>query len=163
MDTLKEITDLGRTMGYEGEKLREFVKDQQDRQREERKEKRDMLQKEQQVERERQDYELKMAQLKFETEKAAKEVEMKVREKDLLLEEEQMKMKLLQLEHEQKLELLEKQYEVGDSFLFASIPSSSGMPNVPKMPPFDETNDEMDSYLRRFERYAIAVNWKKDL
>ena len=163
MSTLKELTALGIEMGYEGEELRHFVKDQQDRQREERKEKRDMIQKEQQVERERHDYELKMAQIKFETEKAAHEVEMKVREKDILVEEEQMKIKLLQMDHEHRLELLDKQNEVGESTLGSSSQSGSGLQKVPKMPPFDENNDEMDSYLRRFERYAIAVKWKKDI
>ncbi|XP_060553668.1 uncharacterized protein LOC132714768 [Ruditapes philippinarum] len=78
MESLKAITELGRQMGYDGEELRAFVKDQQDRQREERKEKRDIVQREQQVERERQEYEVKMAQIKYETDKVSQEVDMKV-------------------------------------------------------------------------------------
>lgn len=33
--------------------------------------------------------------------------------------------------------------------------------SMPKIPPFDESRDEMDSYLRRFERYATAQNWER--
>ena len=32
---------------------------------------------------------------------------------------------------------------------------------MPKIPPFDEARDEIDSYLRRFERYATAQNWSR--
>ena len=31
-----------------------------------------------------------------------------------------------------------------------------------KMPPFDE-KDDMDSYLHRFERYAVLQGWSKDV
>ena len=33
---------------------------------------------------------------------------------------------------------------------------------TPKIPTFDEGNDEMDSYLLRFERYATAQKWKAE-
>ena len=33
---------------------------------------------------------------------------------------------------------------------------------TPKIPALDEGKDEMDSYLRRFERYAPAQKWKKE-
>lgn len=33
---------------------------------------------------------------------------------------------------------------------------------VPKMPFLDESNDDIDSYLRRFERYATAQKSEKD-
>ena len=33
----------------------------------------------------------------------------------------------------------------------------------PKLPPFEERNDEMDSYLRRFELYAKTQNWHSDI
>jgi hypothetical protein len=150
-------------MWYAGEESREFVKDHQDRQREERKEKRDIVQREQQVERERQEYELKMAQIKYETDKVAQEADMKVRDNNALIEQEQIKMKLLQMEHDQKLELLDKQQEVGESMHPPSFASKFCLTKGLKMPPFDENHDEMDSYLKRFERYAKAVNWEKEI
>ena len=33
---------------------------------------------------------------------------------------------------------------------------------VPKLPPFVEERDEMDSYLLRFERFAESAGWKKE-
>ena len=34
---------------------------------------------------------------------------------------------------------------------------------TPKIPAFDEARDDMDAYLRRFERYATANKWGKEL
>jgi hypothetical protein len=34
---------------------------------------------------------------------------------------------------------------------------------VPKIPPFDETKDDIDSFLRRFERYALSMKWDKSM
>jgi len=39
--------------------------------------------------------------------------------------------------------------------------SSKGIKG-PKMPPFDELKDNMDSFLNRFERYAETQKWQKD-
>ena len=35
----------------------------------------------------------------------------------------------------------------------------SSNPRSPKLPYFDEHTDKMDSYLRRFESYAISNKW----
>lgn len=37
--------------------------------------------------------------------------------------------------------------------------SSNASAQVPIMPFFEETKDDIDSYLRRFERYATAQKW----
>ena len=37
------------------------------------------------------------------------------------------------------------------------------MPRNPKLPYFDEDADKMDSYLMRFERYAISNKWDPPL
>ena len=29
----------------------------------------------------------------------------------------------------------------------------------PKLPAFDDTNDNIDAYIRRFERYATSQKW----
>jgi len=39
--------------------------------------------------------------------------------------------------------------------------SSKGIKG-PKMPPFDELKDNMDSFINRFERYAETQKWQKD-
>ncbi|KAK3885501.1 hypothetical protein Pcinc_010242 [Petrolisthes cinctipes] len=33
--------------------------------------------------------------------------------------------------------------------------------NRPTVPPFDSNKDDLDSYLRRFERFAIAAGWDR--
>ncbi len=32
----------------------------------------------------------------------------------------------------------------------------------PKLPHFDQSSDNMDSYLARFERYAVVQGWKRE-
>jgi hypothetical protein len=34
---------------------------------------------------------------------------------------------------------------------------------VPQIPPFDETKDEIDSFLLRFERYVLSMKWDKSM
>lgn len=106
MEVLKELTEQGKVLGYEGEALQEFVSKQQDKLREERLFERDC-------------------------------------------EREQREIELRRLELEQKYK-----YE---SQLDTNIKSKG-----PKIPPFDEGRDDMDAYLRRFERYAIANSWKRE-
>lgn len=40
--------------------------------------------------------------------------------------------------------------------------SSNASAQVPKMPFFKETKDDIDSYLRRFEHYATAQKWNSE-
>ena len=39
--------------------------------------------------------------------------------------------------------------------------SSSTLAKVPKLPPFDDNKDDLDSYLQRFERFATINKWEK--
>jgi hypothetical protein len=65
----------------------------------------------------------------------------------------------LELEHKHKLELIakggDKQGIAGDRF------------KGPKLPPFEEKSDDIDSYLRRFERHEaipdISIHLLKNL
>lgn len=122
MDILITLTEQGKELGYEGEDLQSFVKEQQDNQREEIKADRE--------------HELEMRQM-----------EMNLREEEKTIEEQVTKLKLLEVEHAQKLELLKK--GMSDSSI-----SNSSRVNVkmPKLHTFNERKDEMGSYLYRFER-----------
>lgn len=55
------------------------------------------------------------------------------------------------LEH--KVQLTKK--EINSEYSYNAI--------VPKMPFLDESKDDIDSYLRRFERYATEQKWKEDI
>jgi len=50
--------------------------------------------------------------------------------------------------------------DVDDEEVEVRIPHSRTAVKGPKMPPFDE-KDDMDSYLYRFERYAVLQGWSK--
>ena len=38
----------------------------------------------------------------------------------------------------------------------------AAMRTMPKLQPFDEKNDEMDAFIRRFESYAVSLEWPID-
>lgn len=133
MDILRELTEQGKLLGYDGEALQMFVKEQQEIQREERKAKRA--------------YEFDLKQL-----------ELNLREKERNIEEQTLKLNLLEREHQQKLELLDRKVRDG-----VAIPDTQVSAKMPKLPTFDDTKDEIDSYLNRFERYARAQGWKKEI
>ncbi|CAG2201844.1 Retrovirus-related Pol polyprotein from transposon 17.6,Retrovirus-related Pol polyprotein from transposon opus,Retrovirus-related Pol polyprotein from transposon 297,Retrovirus-related Pol polyprotein from transposon gypsy [Mytilus edulis] len=135
MEQIQQIRDLGTSLGYEDDELRRFVKDQQDRVRDERA----ALRQEQKDERDR-----KAAIEKALIEKAKVENE----------------WELQKLTHSQKMEELSKQAELPQ---LVSTGGSHDTVRGPKIPAFEEGKDEIDSYLRRFERYATAQKWKPDI
>ena len=38
----------------------------------------------------------------------------------------------------------------------------TAMRTMPKLQPFDDKNDDMDAFIRRFESYAVSLEWPKD-
>ena len=36
------------------------------------------------------------------------------------------------------------------------------MRTMPKLQPFDDKNDDMDAFIRRFESYAVSLEWPID-
>ncbi|XP_055997762.1 uncharacterized protein LOC125654613 [Ostrea edulis] len=87
---------------------------------------------------------------------AARQIEKE--ERDFKLEMERMVQELKFKEMSDNLELsraeIRNQERVSDG---------SFKPGMPKIPPFDETKDEIDSFLRRFERYALTMKWDKSM
>ena len=70
------------------------------------------------------------------------------------------RMMLRELERE-KLELEHKHKLIakgGDKLVIAGDKIKG-----PKLPPFEEKSDDIDSNLRRFERHAEAHNWHKTI
>ena len=59
-------------------------------------------------------------------------------------------IKLKHVEHLYEMELLELKLKGGVSVVEKSVQKPKG----PKIPPFEEGKDEMDSYLHRFERHG---------
>ena len=67
-----------------------------------------------------------------------------------------------------KLETFAKEIElekVKAEYAFATPDSSSKTDvkaKIPKLPPFNEQRDNMDAYLKRFERFAERTGWNRD-
>ena len=66
-----------------------------------------------------------------------------------------------QLEIQFRIEAMKKENATATQSSSTS-PSNVATPRTPKLPPFDETHDDIDAYLQRFERYARCQQWHED-
>ena len=153
---------LARELGYEGQELRDYLKRQQDLEREERlaqreyeKEKREAEQKDKEREqkdkereqkdkdREQKEKDRELEKMKIEAARNDKEMEM---EKEIALKKIEAEVEL------KKIEAETTSHPWGPK-------EKSSNPRSPKLPYFDEHTDKMDSYLTRFESYALSNKW----
>ena len=160
---------LARELGYEGQELRDYLKRQQDLEREERlaqreyeREKREAEQKDKEREqkdkereqkekdREQKDKDRELEKLRIETEKM--KIEAARRDKEMEMEKE---VALKKIEAEVELKKIEAETT---SHPWGPKEESSN-PRSPKLPYFDEHTDKMDSYLTRLESYALSNKW----
>ncbi|XP_060070261.1 uncharacterized protein LOC132550238 [Ylistrum balloti] len=132
MSTLQELIAFGKDLHYEGEQLQDFVRDQQAQAREEREKERAFR-----MEVEQKNVILEQAKLEA--------------ERDARAEVQQEK------EHQRKLELLRAE---GGENTSVHSDRETAVRRGPKLPAFDETRDNMDAYLQRFELYARAQKWE---
>lgn len=136
MDVLKEISEYGKSLDLTGADLQKFIHQQQAFHRDQRAADREKEKEDREFFLKKQS--LGIEKLKLEEKKGMEEIESKYR------------LTIQTLEH--KLQLTEKE----------TNSEHSNNAKVPKMPFLDESKDDIDSYLRRFERYATAQKWKKD-
>ena len=141
--SLQQLKETGTDLGYSGDALQKFVLDQQANEREERQAVRD-------IEREREQMWREREKERWAQERDKQQYEQRVAEKEL--------------EHRLKIEELERSIEAGIVHTtHSSLSSARTSAHMgPKLPPFEDGKDNMDSYLQRFERYAISQNWKND-
>ena len=153
---------LARELGYEGQELRDYLKRQQDLEREERlaqreyeKEKREAEQKDKEREqkekdREQKDKDREFEKLRIEAEKLKIEAARKDKEMEM---EKEIALKKIEAEVElKKIKAETTSHPWGPK-------EKSSNPRSPKLPYFDEHTDKMDSYLTRFESYALSNKW----
>ena len=153
---------LAQELGYEGQELRDYLKRQQDLEREERlaqreyeKEKREAEQKDKEREqkekdREQKDKDRELEKLRIEAEKmkieaARKDKEMEIK-KEIALKKNEAEVEL------KKIEAETTSHPWGPK-------EKNSNPRSPKLPYFDEHTDKMDSYLTRFKSYALSNKW----
>ena len=145
MDSLRELTEHGKSLNLSDAELQQFINQQQAHQRE-------LRAAEREKEREEREFTLK------------KEAE----DRGFILKKEELEIEKLRLQEKKGMEDLEGKYKfIIDKLeqkLAVKETSSESFSNakVPKMPFFDEVKDDIDSYLRRFERYSTAQKWKPE-
>ena len=141
MTTVQDLKALGEELGLAGTELREFIREQQDREHEERKTQR-------------------------EHEKQLREVEKDIEERQLNMKKLELEIKRIELNP--AVEGESDEYENEDEAIRpeeteATAESETGNKlrvKGPKIPPFEESRDAIDAYLHRFEIYAKAQKWK---
>ncbi|XP_052673702.1 uncharacterized protein LOC128155864 [Crassostrea angulata] len=167
MSTVKEMLELlevGTKMGMKDEDLQQFVKDEQARMRDEREKHRVERQEERDQEEKDRDFKLQM-----EKERAAREHDerehARLREHDerehaRLIEEKRHQQKLEELELDHKLQL--ERSHMKPSVVTKEEKETSQVIKGPKLPPFEDSKDNIDAYIQRFEIYATTQKWNKD-
>ena len=190
---MDKLIQMGKELGYEGQALQEFVKQQQDIERSERLAERE-LEKDKiaQVEKDREVELAKIAQAEKDREvelvkiAADREIEMACIESMERQAEKDREAKLAQVEGDKEaklateieLEKLKYSFERQHDDLKGQMNLQRAVFKVelekqkadkaahardPKLPYFDESKNKMDSYLSRFEKYATANELKKSV
>ena len=131
------IVSLGREMGLEGDALRDFVKETINEERNERSARRS--------------HEKEIAEIKSRHDKDIEEMKFREREQERAHQLELKKLESQNLLHE----------SIGEGNLNSTIINAVAKKG-PKLPYFEDEKDDMDSYISRFERYAIAQGWKDE-
>ena len=158
---MTQILKIGKELCLEGTDLLSFIdrKEKEAMEREERKE-REALEREERKEKERLERESKLEKERAEREERAKTREDRIKELEL---ENLNKMKLMELENKAKLEMLERQVELEKVKVHAAEigkdVSVKHLSKGPKLPHFEDSKDDMDAYLNRFERFAESAGW----
>ena len=148
MESLQDLTDRGKDLGLEGKELHDFIKDQQAQQYEERA-----------VRRQKEQNEFELEKLELEKQKIREQMEF---EKEKIFKETEASLRLKEIEQQHKLELLKAEAELASKGHKSESNVVHTSAKVPKMPVFDDNRDDIDSYLRRFERYATSQKWHKE-
>ena len=146
---------LARELGYEGQELRDYLKRQQDLEREERLAQREYEREKREAEQKEKDRELE--KMKIEAARKDKEVEKLKIEAARKDKEKEMEKEIALKKIEAEVEL--KKIEAETTSHPWGPKEKSSNPRSPKLPYFDEHTDKMDSYLTRFESYALSNKW----
>ena len=100
-------------------------------------------------------------ELQAEKEKRADESHIKIQIAQIEAEKEQAKIEADKELALKELELKAQQDQACTSLAVAS-PTHKKDAKSPKLPSFTDENDELDSYLLHFERYAENASWEKN-
>lgn len=155
---LAEITAIGEKLGYKGTQLADFLRDERTLRRDREKEKVEAQERAREHEKEKMEAEKE----KMEAQERAREKELEI-EKQKMEAQERLETQKMELEKErlqvQRLELESRSSNGGT--LKSGLGESRGIKC--KLPPFDDSKEQIDAYLFRFEKFAEANKWDKAL
>ena len=167
---MEKFIQLGEKFGLEGEKLLEFVREQ-----EEKEEKRRQLEEEKEEKRRQFEEEKEEKRRRFEEEKRLEEEEKEERRRreDEERETRRLERELRKLEMEAEIvrqkeaaEAAKRVHELelarlGQGNLDDRPRDREDRAKAPKLPLFVDGKDDLDAYLQRFERFAETAKWNK--
>ena len=170
---LQRLVELGKEMGYEGPELQQFVRQQQEAERQQRIEEREAKKAEAEADAQRrkdeQEREEREAQRRREDEarenqRRKEEQEREEREAQRRREDAEREAQQRKEEREFQLKTLELQLQADQAKREAGVVNGQPVTRcpLPKLQPFDEAHDEMDAFLERFERFAKAQKWPEE-
>ena len=160
MTTIQVLKDMGEQMGLKGNDLRDFMKEQQAFEREEREK-----QREHEIRMKERESAEKQKQYEYEERLKERDVAMKQKQYETEVEVERLKLETRRhaLDYQERAETSrsgqgdeeDMEARIGPMRMQAAVKG-------PKMPCFNETKDDMDAYLHRFEIYAVSQGWREE-
>lgn len=147
----------GRELGFEGKDLTDFVKQQQAIEREDRAHERQLKQAEidKQLREKELDQELRQKQLDKDSE--LKQLELEARNRELERDKDKLEAEREERDAQRRHELDLKRLDLEDRSYHHTNDQIKA--KAPKLPSFVDGKDDLDSYLQRFERFAMINKW----
>ena len=171
---MEKFLELGEKFGLQGEKLLEFVHEQEEKEerlRKEQEEKEERLRKEQEEKEERrrlleEEKEERLRREQEERRKLNEEREARREEREARREERELRKLEMEtdiLRQKEAAEAAKKEHELELARLGQgrNVVDTSDKPKAPKLPSFVDGKDDLDAYLQRFERFATVAKWDK--
>ena len=153
---IQALKDLAKEMGIqEGPDLTAFLRDERARAREERQaeQEADNRAREQQ-----QEADNRARELQQEADNRAREQQQEAVNRD---RDQKHTLRLAEIQRETARETADRQdaIQMREGEL---ADRRAAMRTMPKLQPFDDKNDDMDAFIRRYESYAVSLEWPKD-
>ena len=162
---MEKFIQLGKKFGLEGEKLLDFVREQEEKEDKRRDEEREEKRREEECEEKRrqlqeeEEREERRRRQGEEREARCQEREIRKLQQEADLMRQKEAAEVAKREHE--LELARIAAMNGDGRT-AERGDREDRAKAPKLPSFVDGKDNLDAYLQRFERFAKTAKWKKD-
>ena len=159
---LEKLIALGKDLDLKGTELRDWVDEQRDVLKRERDEERALRVKQREEERQQQ-------QIEREEERQQQQIEREEERQQQQIErdraEDANREKVKQLELQKEIEVIKRDTAAATAAGHKGNNTGNGQGHksrAPKLPPFRQDVDDIDSYINRFERYATSQGWDRN-